>query len=107
MTQAKVLATGLTFGEGPRWQRGRLWFSDVVGNVLRAVTPTGQVEVLIEHAAGHSTAPAGSYIATNTSTPPTCGSAPPPRSIGEKTPPVTAVLMPAVVMPAVVPAVVF
>jgi len=61
------IAGGFQFTEGPLWRpsEGRLWFSDVVGNVLRAVTPAGQVEVLIEHAAGHSTAPAGSYIGPN------------------------------------------
>jgi gluconolactonase len=61
------VAGGFQFTEGPLWRpsEGRLWFSDVVGNVLRAVTPSGQVEVLIEHAAGHSTAPAGSYIGPN------------------------------------------
>jgi gluconolactonase len=61
------VAGGFQFTEGPLWRpsEGRLWFSDVVGNVLRAVTPAGQIEVLIEHAAGHSTAPAGSYIGPN------------------------------------------
>lgn len=61
------VAGGFQFTEGPLWRpaEGRLWFSDVVGNVLRAVTPSGQVEVLIEHAAGHSTAPPGSYIGPN------------------------------------------
>jgi len=61
------VAGGFQFTEGPLWRpsEGRLWFSDVVGNVLRAVTPTGQVEVLIEEAAGRSTAPAGSYIGPN------------------------------------------
>lgn len=61
------VAGGFQFTEGPLWRpsEGRLWFSDVVGNVLRAVMPTGQVEVLIEHAAGHSTAPPGSYIGPN------------------------------------------
>jgi len=61
------VAGGFQFTEGPLWRpsEGRLWFSDVVGNVLRAVTPTGEVEVLIENAAGQSTAPAGSYIGPN------------------------------------------
>ena len=61
------VAGGFQFTEGPLWRpsEGRLWFSDVVGNVLRAVTPSGQVEVLSEHAAGHSTAPPGSYIGPN------------------------------------------
>lgn len=61
------VASGFQFTEGPLWRptENRLWFSDVLGNVLRAVSPTGQVEVLIENAAGVSTAPAGSYIGPN------------------------------------------
>jgi gluconolactonase len=60
------VAGGFQFTEGPLWRPdGTLWFSDVVGNVLRSVTPDGTVKVLIEHAAGHSTAPAGSYIGPN------------------------------------------
>ena len=61
------VAGGFQFTEGPLWRpsEGRLWFSDVVGNVLRAVTPTGEVAVLMERAAGDSTAPAGSYIGPN------------------------------------------
>lgn len=61
------VAGGFQFTEGPLWRPSekRLWFSDVIGNVLRAVTPDGQVEVLIDHAAGHSTAPAGSYVGPN------------------------------------------
>lgn len=61
------VADGFQFTEGPLWRPGenRLWFSDVQGNVLRAVTPDGQVEVLIENAAGVSTAPPGSYIGPN------------------------------------------
>jgi gluconolactonase len=66
---AKVekVAGGFQFTEGPLWRPSekRLWFSDVVGNLLRAVTPDGQVEVLIDHAAGQSKAPAGSYIGPN------------------------------------------
>lgn len=60
------VAGGFQFTEGPLWRPdGTLWFSDVVGNVVRSVTPDGTVKVLIEHAAGHSTAPAGSYIGPN------------------------------------------
>lgn len=61
------VAGGFQFTEGPLWRasENRLWFSDVVGNVLRAVTPAGEVEVLMEDAAGRSTAPAGSYIGPN------------------------------------------
>jgi gluconolactonase len=55
------------FTEGPLWRpaESRLWFSDVVGNVVRAVTPAGQVEVLIKESGGHSDAPAGSFIGSN------------------------------------------
>jgi gluconolactonase len=61
------VADGFQFTEGPLWRpaENRLWFSDVVGNVLRSVTPTGEVEVLIEQAGGPSTAPPGSYIGPN------------------------------------------
>lgn len=65
--EVELVADGFTFTEGPLWRpsEGRLWFSDVVGNVLRAVTPDGQVEVLIENAGGESTAPAGSFVGPN------------------------------------------
>ncbi|MGD0499594.1 MAG: SMP-30/gluconolactonase/LRE family protein [Bryobacteraceae bacterium] len=60
------VAGGFQFTEGPLWRPdGRLWFSDVVGNVVRAVTPAGQVEVLIQESGGHSDAPAGSFIGSN------------------------------------------
>jgi len=54
------------FTEGPLWRPdGHLWFSDVIGNVVRSVTPSGQVEVLIRDSGGSSSAPAGSYIGSN------------------------------------------
>jgi gluconolactonase len=60
------VAGGFQFTEGPLWRPdGRLWFSDVVGNVVRAVTPAGQVEVLIQESGGHSGAPAGSFVGSN------------------------------------------
>jgi gluconolactonase len=60
------VAGGFQFTEGPLWRPdGTLWFSDVQGNVVRSVTPDGQVKVLIENAAGVSTAPPGSYIGPN------------------------------------------
>jgi gluconolactonase len=46
------VATGFTFAEGPLWREGRLWFSDVRGDKLRAVTPDGQVELLMENPGG-------------------------------------------------------
>jgi gluconolactonase len=60
------VASGFQFTEGPLWRPdGRLWFSDVVGNVVRSVTPTGQVEVLIKESGGSSSAPPGSFIGSN------------------------------------------
>lgn len=60
------VAGGFQFTEGPLWRPdGRLWFSDVVGNVVRSVTPQGQVAVLIQESGGKTGAPAGSFIGSN------------------------------------------
>ena len=41
-TQIEKIAGGFTFIEGPLWRpEGALWFSDVVGNVVRQWTPDG------------------------------------------------------------------
>ena len=57
---------GFGFTEGPLWRPdGKLWFSDVTGNVVRSITPDGQVQVLIEKAGGETSAPAGSFIGPN------------------------------------------
>ncbi|HTS31191.1 MAG TPA: SMP-30/gluconolactonase/LRE family protein [Bryobacteraceae bacterium] len=60
------VAGGFSFTEGPLWRPdGVLWFSDVTGNVVRSVTPSGQVTVLIPKAGGESSAPPGSFIGPN------------------------------------------
>jgi gluconolactonase len=48
------LAGGFQFTEGPLWrpQDQVLWFSDVVGNVVRQWSPNGEVKVLIQKAGG-------------------------------------------------------
>jgi len=57
---------GFQFTEGPLWRPdGHLWFSDVVGNVLRSITPTGEAQVLIPDAGGKSNAPPGSFVGSN------------------------------------------
>ena len=64
--QIEKVAGGFQFTEGPLWRPdGHLWFSDVTGNVVRSVTPAGQVEVLIQNAGGQTTAPPGSFIGPN------------------------------------------
>ncbi len=60
------VATGFTFTEGPLWRpQGLLWFSDVPGNVVRSVTPSGQVKTIIEKAGGTVAAPPGAFIGPN------------------------------------------
>jgi gluconolactonase len=57
---------GFQFTEGPLWRPdGHLWFSDVTGNVVRSITPDGQVQVLIDKAGGETNAPPGSFIGPN------------------------------------------
>src|SRR6202162_5283468 len=58
---------GFQFTEGPLWRPDGhvLWFSDVIGNVVRSITPSGHVEVLIQNSGGQSTAPPGSFIGSN------------------------------------------
>jgi gluconolactonase len=64
--QIEKVAGAFQFTEGPLWRPdGHLWFSDVVGNLVRSVTPSGQVAVLIENSGGQSSAPPGSFIGSN------------------------------------------
>ena len=60
------VATGFNFTEGPLWRPdGLLWFSDVPGNVVRSLTPAGQVKVIIQNAGGVATSPSGAFIGPN------------------------------------------
>ena len=43
-----ILVDGLRFGEGPRWHKGRLWFSDMHDGKVLAVDLNGQLETIIE-----------------------------------------------------------
>ena len=66
--EAKIekIATGFGFTEGPLWRpEGVLWFSDVPGNLVRSVSPGGDVKVLIPNAGGVSNPPAGALIGPN------------------------------------------
>lgn len=43
-----VYATGLRFGEGPRWHEGALWLSDMFGKKVVRVAAGGTVETVAE-----------------------------------------------------------
>lgn len=42
------LLTGLSFGEGPRWRDGKLWFSDFYVHQVRTVDESGKAETIVE-----------------------------------------------------------
>jgi sugar lactone lactonase YvrE len=48
MSTPRVLASGLHFGEGPRWHHGTLWFSDFYDHAVKTVDMDGQVEVKVD-----------------------------------------------------------
>ncbi len=69
-TAVEKLAGGFTFIEGPVWRpSGVLWFSDVVGNVVRQWSPDGKVIEILRPGGydGHSL-PAGGFNGPNGST---------------------------------------
>jgi len=47
------------------WRQGRLWFSDVGGEEIRAVTPDGKVELLVDHAGGYPNPKPGKTLGPN------------------------------------------
>jgi gluconolactonase len=61
------LAGGFQFTEGPIWRpEGALWFSDVVGNVVRQWTPDGKIiEILRPGGGENKEAPPGSFVGPN------------------------------------------
>jgi sugar lactone lactonase YvrE len=48
MIQAKFLAGGIYFGEGPRWHAGRLWFSDFYDHAVKSVDASGAIRTELE-----------------------------------------------------------
>lgn len=48
MTKARILASGLYFGEGPRWHAGRLWFSDFYDHAVKSVDVSGGLRTELE-----------------------------------------------------------
>jgi len=64
-TTIRRVATGFVFTEGPMWRDGRLWFSDVQGDTVYAVSPNGEKAVLIRKAGGYPNPPAGANLGPN------------------------------------------
>ena len=66
--QLEKLADDFTFIEGPLWRpSGVLWFSDVVGNVVRQWSPDGKVTEILNPGGydGKGNLPAGGYNGPN------------------------------------------
>jgi gluconolactonase len=60
------LAGDFQFTEGPLWfPAGYLWFSDVIGNVVRQWSPDGKVTEILRNGGGESDAPPGGFIGPN------------------------------------------
>ncbi len=56
-------AGGLTFTEGPLCRpEGLMWISNAPGNVVRSVTPSGEVKTIVQKAGGSVSAPPGDFI---------------------------------------------
>ncbi len=58
-TKIEKVASGFVFTEGPMWRSGRLWFSDVKGNKMYALTPDGKSVLLMDHSGGIDNASSG------------------------------------------------
>ena len=62
--QPTVLLDGIIFGEGPRWHRDRLWFSDMWGGQVMSVDLEGNAEQVarLDHPSGLGFMPDGSLL---------------------------------------------
>ena len=59
------VATGFLFTEGPMWHNGALWFSDLMGNRMYSLSADGTLKLLLDHAGGRDSFPAGAYGGSN------------------------------------------
>ena len=59
------IATGFVWTEGPVWQKGALWFSDLSSNKMYSLTPDGKLKVQLDKAGGLQSFPAGAYGGSN------------------------------------------
>src|ERR1700752_943954 len=46
-TPTVLVGDGVTFGEGPRWHGGKLWFSDMHAQRVMTVDPQGRLEAVV------------------------------------------------------------
>jgi sugar lactone lactonase YvrE len=61
----RTLASGIHFGEGPRWRDGRLWFSDFVAHAVNSVSLDGDLRtefVIDDQPSGLGWMPDGSML---------------------------------------------
>ena len=62
----RTVASGIRFGEGPRWHDGQLWFSDFFDHAIKTLEPDGSLTVrheLDDRPSGLGWMPDGSLIA--------------------------------------------
>ena len=64
--QTTLLADGFTYGEGPRWHDGKLWFSDMHADVVRTLDTDGTAGVgaSTPHPSGIGWTPDGDLLVT-------------------------------------------
>jgi sugar lactone lactonase YvrE len=64
--ESKVVAEGLTYGEGPRWHDGLLWFSDMHADTVRTLDSDGTLGVgaSADHPSGIGWTPDGDLLVT-------------------------------------------
>jgi len=48
LAEPVTVLEGLVFAEAPRWYEGRLWFSEMHGGAVWAMTPEGQTEKILD-----------------------------------------------------------
>ena len=65
--QPTVLAEGFTYGEGPRWRDGKLWFSDMHADAVRTIDAGGApgLGAQAHHPSGIGWTPDGELLVTS------------------------------------------
>ena len=68
--ESTVVVDGLTYGEGPRWHDGMLWFSDMHADAVRTLDPDGALGVgaMAHHPSGIGWTPDGDLLVTTLET---------------------------------------